>query len=156
MYKINKKRITINFYLPSFILIIATSFLIFMIYLSITEEGIALIPIIFALVIMIFCIKNIKKWSNKLSSVKKLEKNGKLIKNLPYDIMIETISSSEGSNTINYFAVVNYKEIEFISLVFSKAKDVSNKKYIDLIYDENDISNYYLDFDIEEVGESNE
>ena len=106
-------------------------------------------------IILMFTIGVIILWIKAIKKQKKLKKlltNGKLIKNLKYKILGYWTGTSNNRHYIQKF------EIDYTFPSGTKTKLYSNpieyddikehEKYIDMIYDPNDITNHYIDYNI--------
>ena len=95
-------------------------------------------------------IKSKKKAKNNIERVNKLAKTGVLIKNIPYDL--------KPTGTIINGEKIYYIQVLYESKSGKKIPLNSEPKYntimgdkdgtADLLIDPNDISNYYIDFEI--------
>ena len=109
-----------------------------------------LIPIVFIVVAVI----NINGINKRIKKIKKLNQNGKLIKNLPYRL--------ENSGTIMngvpiQIPVVDYTLPSGTTLTLSgdlryDGKNCDADGMVDLLIDENDPNNYFIDFEINRLS----
>ena len=102
-------------------------------------------------VLLIVCgKKEEKKHQTEIDRVQKLAKTGTLVKNIPYEIERSSITDNNGPV---YQIKITYKNASGVEIPL-----LSNPKYggvlgsksgtADLLIDENDYSNYYIDFEI--------
>ena len=162
MYKVKREKIKFAFTIYLSILLLFLVLNCYFIYdVIVNKDYQVLIILFFTVITFIFCAHKIAVISMKTDNIKYLEKNGKLVKNLNYDIgMYHIVTSAERQDRTFYYAIVKYKldgenEVELRTESTRFPKDLFYNKYIDLIYDEKDPSNYYLEFDIKEIGGEN-
>lgn len=113
-----------------------------------------IIPIIFILVAVINIKNKNKKFKAKLESINKLKQNGKLIKNLPYKLVESGIVVN---NVPLLRPVVDYTlptgaTVPLYGDVRYDKKYYDSDGMMDLLIDENDPTNYYMDFEINRIG----
>ena len=99
---------------------------------------------------MLIGLTGIIRINKKIKQIKKLNNCGKLVKNLSYEL--EKTKMSTSSNII-YKAVVKYKvnnqEHTFYSEPIHDKTLLDKYSTIDLLINENDANDYYLDFNIQ-------
>lgn len=108
-----------------------------------------LIIVVFVLAI-IFLVFNIKKVNKRVKTIEELNKSGKLVKNLPYRL--------EDTGIVVNGAAIQRIVIEYIlpsgCLVTLRGdpiydrENVRNSSFVDLVIDEKNSDNYYIDFEI--------
>ena len=91
----------------------------------------------------------------QLLTLGRLEQNGRLIRNLPYEIRSVTSGSSKNRSTDQHLVVMyqlsNGKSVELVSTKpFSNKELAQGHKTAELLIDPDDIDNFYIDFKIEE------
>ena len=108
------------------------------------------IPIIFIVV----SVKQIKKVNNRIKAILELNKNGKLVKNLPYRL---EDTGMRVNNVPLHVPVVDYTLPSGVTVpLFGDAR--YDKKYsdkdgmVDLLIDENNPDNYFIDFEINRLS----
>ena len=100
------------------------------------------IPLLIGLIGMI-------KINKKLNKIKMLSKCGKLVKNLQYEV----VEMKKKNGNIIYKAKTKYKFKNQVLILYSES--IYDKKLfkeyptIDLLINENDVNDYYLDFNIQ-------
>ena len=100
------------------------------------------IPLLIGLIGMI-------KINKKLNKIKMLSKCGKLVKNLQYEV----VEMKKKNGNILYKAKTKYKFKNQVLILYSES--IYDKKLfkeyptIDLLINENDVNDYYLDFNIQ-------
>lgn len=100
------------------------------------------IPLLIGLIGMI-------KINKKLNKIKMLSKCGKLVKNLQYEV----VEMKKKNGNILYKAKTKYKVKNQVLILYSES--IYDKKLfkeyptIDLLINENDVNDYYLDFNIQ-------
>ena len=109
-----------------------------------------LIPIIF----IVFATVNLRKISKRVAAIKKLNQNGKLVKNIPYHL--------EETNTVVDGVPIQCPVIEYTlpsgSTVTLRGDPRNDNKLrdedgmVDLIIDENNPENYFIDFEINRLS----
>ena len=118
------------------------------------------VALFFIVIALVYCAHVMALLSMDLDTIKDLEKNGTLVKNLVYNIGEYVVVESEHHDRKNYYAFVRYQFGDGDERILKTDEtpfpiQFINNKTIDLLYDKNDHSKYYLDFDIQEVGENN-
>ena len=89
------------------------------------------------------------KINKKLNKIKMLSKCGKLVKNLQYEV----VEMKKKNGNILYKAKTKYKVKNQVLILYSES--IYDKKLfkeyptIDLLINENDVNDYYLDFNIQ-------
>lgn len=105
-----------------------------------------LLPIIFIYV----GVKGLVKISDRLKKIKKLTQNGKLIKGLPYTM--ESTGMEMGGRAIMAptvkYTLANGTILNLRGDPRFDHKQIDTDGLVDLVIDENDLNNYYIDFDI--------
>jgi len=107
---------------------------------------------LFAIIILIDGVRGIRRYGTEKKRYDYLEQHGKLVRDLKYSLIC-----FEGRKRRKYYKVsINY-ELESGSCVnlvdkrvFLKSES-KGRDTVDLVIDPNDINNYYIGFDIEEV-----
>ena len=87
------------------------------------------------------------KANKKIKRLKKLNKTGKLVKGLPFDLENTNLSINEQALQrirVEYRLPTG----ELTTLTSSQIFKKSDSSTVDLLIDENDTNNYYIDFDI--------
>lgn len=137
--QIDKKTIYYNFEDPN----VCTTNIIKKINLIVYIFIISLcIPLLIGLIGMI-------KINKKINKIKMLSKCGKLVKNLQYEV----VETKKRNGNILYKAKTKYKFKNQVLILYSES--IYDKKLfkeyskIDLLINENDVNDYYLDFNIQ-------
>lgn len=137
--QIDKKTIYYNFEDPNVCttnIIKKTNLIVYMFIISLC------IPLLIGLIGMI-------KINKKLNKIKMLSKCGKLVKNLQYEV----VEIKKKNGNILYKAKTKYKFKNQVLILYSES--IYDKKLfkeyptIDLLINENDVNDYYLDFNIQ-------
>ncbi len=161
MYKVNNNRVKskYNMYLFMFILLVISTVGLIA-YTIISKKYEFFVALFFIIIVLVYCAHVMALLSMDLDTIKDLEKNGQLVKNLVYDIGKYVVIRSKGSSTRFYYAFIKYQFGDGDERIY-KTPDTRfpmvyiENKSIDLLYDKNDHSKYYLGFDIQEVGDNN-
>lgn len=101
----------------------------------------------------LICIYDMVFIINEIKRVKKLSKNAKLVKRIPYRKKVFFGYRSSSKYLIIDYTLPNGNTIELeknIS-IFSFAK-TQKYNYVDLLIDENNTKNYYIDFEINRIS----
>lgn len=137
--KIDKKTIYYNFEDPNVCttnIIKKTNLIVYIFIISLC------IPLLIGLIGMI-------KINKKINKIKMLSKCGKLVKNLQYEV----VEMKKKNGNILYKAKTKYKVKNQVLILYSES--IYDKKLfkeyptIDLLINENDVNDYYLDFNIQ-------
>ena len=137
--QIDKKTIYYNFEDPNVCttnIIKKTNLIVYMFIISLC------IPLLIGLIGMI-------KINKKINKIKMLSKCGKLVKNLQYEV----VETKKRNGNILYKAKTKYKFKNQVLILYSES--IYDKKLfkeyptIDLLINENDVNDYYLDFNIQ-------
>ncbi len=137
--KIDKKTIYYNFEDPNVCttnIIKKTNLIVYIFIISLC------IPLLIGLIGMI-------KINKKINKIKMLSKCGKLVKNLQYEV----VEIKKKNGNILYKAKTKYKVKNQVLILYSES--IYDKKLfkeyptIDLLINENDVNDYYLDFNIQ-------
>lgn len=137
--QIDKKTIYYNFEDPNVCttnIIKKTNLIVYIFIISLC------IPLLIGLIGMI-------KINKKLNKIKMLSKCGKLVKNLQYEV----VEMKKKNGNILYKAKTKYKVKNQVLILYSES--IYDKKLfkeyptIDLLINENDVNDYYLDFNIQ-------
>lgn len=137
--QIDKKTIYYNFEDPNVCttnIIKKTNLIVYIFIISLC------IPLLIGLIGMI-------KINKKLNKIKMLSKCGKLVKNLQYEV----VEMKKKNGNILYKAKTKYKFKNQVLILYSES--IYDKKLfkeyptIDLLINENDVNDYYLDFNIQ-------
>lgn len=137
--QIDKKTIYYNFEDPNVCttnIIKKTNLIVYIFIISLC------IPLLIGLIGMI-------KINKKLNKIKMLSKCGKLVKNLQYEV----VEIKKKNGNILYKAKTKYKFKNQVLILYSES--IYDKKLfkeyptIDLLINENDVNDYYLDFNIQ-------
>lgn len=119
-----------------------------------TKSGnvIFLIFIIIPSIFILVGVLNIKKVNKRINIIKELNTKGKLIKNLPYKLEKTNV---EVNNVAILRPVVDYRlsDGRMVRLYGDPRYDKNNGNgKIDLIIDENNIDNYFMDYEINRIS----
>lgn len=137
--KIDKKTIYYNFEDPNVCttnIIKKTNLIVYIFIISLC------IPLLIGLI-------GIIKINKKINKIKMLSKCGKLVKNLQYEV----VEIKKKNGNILYKAKTKYKVKNQVLILYSES--IYDKKLfkeyptIDLLINENDVNDYYLDFNIQ-------
>lgn len=137
--QIDKKTIYYNFEDPNVCttnIIKKTNLIVYMFIISLC------IPLLIGLIGMI-------KINKKINKIKMLSKCGKLVKNLQYEV----VETKKKNGNILYKAKTKYNFKNQVLILYSES--IYDKKLfkeyptIDLLINENDVNDYYLDFNIQ-------
>ena len=137
--QIDKKTIYYNFEDPNVCttnIIKKTNLIVYIFIISLC------IPLLIGLIGMI-------KINKKINKIKMLSKCGKLVKNLQYEV----VEMKKKNGNIIYKAKTKYKFKNQVLILYSES--IYDKKLfkeyptIDLLINENDVNDYYLDFNIQ-------
>lgn len=137
--QIDKKTIYYNFEDPNVCttnIIKKTNLIVYIFIISLC------IPLLIGLIGMI-------KINKKINKIKMLSKCGKLVKNLQYEV----VEMKKKNGNILYKAKTKYKVKNQVLILYSES--IYDKKLfkeyptIDLLINENDVSDYFLDFNIQ-------
>lgn len=137
--QIDKKTIYYNFEDPNVCttnIIKKTNLIVYIFIISLC------IPLLIGLIGMI-------KINKKINKIKMLSKCGKLVKNLQYEV----VEMKKKNGNILYKAKTKYKVKNQVLILYSES--IYDKKLfkeystIDLLINENDVNDYYLDFNIQ-------
>lgn len=137
--KIDKKTIYYNFEDPNVCttnIIKKTNLIVYIFIISLC------IPLLIGLI-------GIIKINKKINKIKMLSKCGKLVKNLQYEV----VETKKRNGNILYKAKTKYKVKNQVLILYSES--IYDKKLfkeyptIDLLINENDVNDYYLDFNIQ-------
>lgn len=114
----------------------------------------AIIFFIIAGVLGIKGIKELKVFNKKLKKIKYLISNGTLVKNLPYKLVDTCYKDFAGS--VLKAIQIEYRDENGNVKIITGLPRLDNKKAdidgtVDLLIDSNDTSNYYIDFNIDDV-----
>ena len=161
MYKVTNNRVKskYNMYLFLFILLVISTIGLTT-YAIISKRYELFVPLVFIVIVLIYCAHVLARLSMDLDTIKDLEKNGLLVKNLVYDIGRYVVSRSNGGHTKFYYAFIKYQFGDGDERIYKTPAtrfpmELINNKTIDLLYDKNDHSKYYFGFNIQEVGDNN-
>lgn len=99
-----------------------------------------LIPIF----IIVFSLNNIKKVTKKTKIIKELNKKGKLIKNIPYQ------SKHNHKFIVNYMLPSGNMVLLYGNLSYNKKSE--DVRTVDLVIDEDNPKNYYIDVEINRLS----
>ena len=159
MFKINRKRLKSEL-IGSFMVIILFAIPFFLGgLLMLKVEGAKIGDMLFmmfgfwlfAIIFLIDGIRGIKRYGTEMKRFDYLEQHGRLVKDLKYSLIL-----FESRKNRHYKMSVDY-ELESgscVSLVDKRSflkSESKGRDTVDLIIDPNDINNYYIGFDIEEV-----
>jgi len=161
MFKINRKRLK-NELMGSFMIIILLSILFFLFgAIMFGVEGAKIGDILFfafifwllAIIFLISGIRGIKRYWTEMKQLDYLEQHGKSIRDLKYSL-IEFKRMRRHRNTIRVSADYELESgsvVKFVSNRHFFTSDSKGRDTVDVLFAPNDINNYYIGFDIEEV-----
>ena len=136
--------------LLSVILLIITSFLVFMVFGLIIVYGIIALPLLILPVIpTATTYYNYSKKICKIDDIQDLKENGVLIKNIPCQVV--SLSFEFNQITINY-TLPNKSKVKLRSGPLSKNECPNTVNTADLIIDKYDINIYYIDTCINRIS----
>ena len=159
MYKINRKRLIIAL-IESFMKILLSILLLLWGTTGLetqnipSGEGSIGVYIIWSLGILIAItgVKEILNYRREMKRFDYLERNGKLVRGLKYTVIVTRKTSKR--KILNVAVDYELESGSFVKLVANwRYYFLANKGRVDvdLLIDPNDLNNYYIDFDIEEV-----
>ena len=119
-----------------------------------TTNNFLIIFVIIPLIIIVVEIINLKKVRKRLKIINELNKSGKLIKNLTYNLESTNLKVN-GVDVERPVVLYTLPSMETITLHGDAIKDnkvIDDIGLIDLVIDENNPNNYFLDFNINRIS----
>ena len=119
-----------------------------------TTNNFLIIFVILPLIIIVVEIINLKKVRKRLKIISELNKSGKLIKNLTYNLESTNlkVNGVDVERPVVLYTLPSMETITLYGDAIKDNKEVDDIGFIDLVIDENNPDNYFLDFNINRIS----
>lgn len=109
-----------------------------------------LLPIVF----IIFAVVNMRKISKRVKAINELNQNGKLVKNLPYHLENTgmSVNHTQIKRPVVEYTLTSGTTITLYGDPRHDRKSADHDGMVDLVIDENNPDNYFIDFEINRLS----